>query len=61
MRDFPICPLPDFFVSHEDSRGRYVEVNFEKRADAMRYIAKLKRMKTEAELWTRARIYPKVK
>lgn len=58
MRKAPICPLPDYFVSHEDSKGRYVEVNFEKRKDAEAYMAKLRRRKIEAELWTRTRVFP---
>ena len=32
MRKASICPLPDWFVCHKDSRGHYVEINFEKEA-----------------------------
>lgn len=52
--------LPDYFVSHEDYRGRYVEVNFEYKMDAVRYIKKLEKNGVEAELWTRIRVFPEI-
>lgn len=68
MRDAPICPLPDYFVAYEDSKKRYVEVNFEKKVDAAKYMKRLEKRGVESELWTRQRsiavltaVFPEVK
>ena len=60
MRKAPVGLLPDYFVSYEDKKGRYVEVNFERKKDAMSYLLKLARRKVETELWTRTRVFPEV-
>lgn len=61
MRQSPIGPLPDWFVSYLDGRGRYTEVNFERKKDALAFLKRLERNKTEGELWTRTREFPEAK
>jgi hypothetical protein len=61
MRSAPVGLLPEYFVTYEDSKGRYTEVNFEKKSDALVYIKKLAKRKVEAELWTRSRVFPEVR
>jgi hypothetical protein len=57
MRKASIGPLPDYFVTYDDSKGRYTEVNF----DVVAYIKRLAKRNVEAELWTRTRVFPEVK
>lgn len=58
MRKTPVGMRSDYFVSYEDSKGRYCEVDFELKADALKFIKRLTKNKTEGELWTRSRVFP---